>query len=71
VAAAALDGAVKLIAASGGGVTECYPYDVAGMKVSGTFLHSGTRSMLERAGFIYDRPRARTTASCEGSSSRG
>lgn len=58
VAAAALDGAVKLIAASGGGVTECYPYDVAGKKVSGTFLHSGTRSMLERAGFIYDPRRA-------------
>ncbi|HEY5847571.1 MAG TPA: hypothetical protein VIT42_12355 [Microlunatus sp.] len=59
VAAAALDGAVQLIAAAGGGVTECYPYDVADKLVSGSFLHSGTRSMLERAGFTYDRPKGK------------
>jgi hypothetical protein len=47
------------IAAAGGGVAEAYPYDVAGKKVSGSFLHSGTRSMIERAGFDYDRPKGK------------
>lgn len=59
VAAAALHGALELIAAAGGGVAEAYPYDVGGKKVSGTFLHSGTRTMLERAGFTYERPKGK------------
>lgn len=59
VAAAALGGALTLIAAAGGGLVEAYPYDSAGKKVSGSFLHSGTRSMLERAGFTYERPKGK------------
>lgn len=59
VAEAALDGALQLIAAAGGGLVEAYPFDVAGKKVSGSFLYNGTRSMLERAGFGYDRPKGK------------
>jgi GNAT superfamily N-acetyltransferase len=59
VATAALHGALDLIAVAGGGEVEAYPYDVADRKVSGSFLHSGTRSMLERAGFTYDRPKGK------------
>jgi len=55
VANAALDGALELIAAAGGGVVEAYPFDVDGKKVSSSFLYNGTRDMLERAGFSYER----------------
>ena len=54
VAAAALAGAVDLIAAAGGGVVEGYPEDVAG-RGTAAFLHSGTLAMFERAGFVRDR----------------
>ncbi len=50
VAAAALAGALGLIAAAGGGVVEAYPEDVAG-RGTAAFLHSGTLAMFERAGF--------------------
>jgi ribosomal protein S18 acetylase RimI-like enzyme len=59
VATAALEGALELIAAAGGGVVEAYPYDVAGRKVSGSFLYNATRDMLERAGFGYERPKGK------------
>lgn len=59
VADAALGGAVQLIAAAGGGVVEAYPYDIADKKVSGSFLYNGTRSMLGRAGFSYQRPKGK------------
>lgn len=59
VAAAALDGALDLIAAAGGGVVEAYPQDTPGKKVSATFLYSGTRPMFERAGFVYQRPKGK------------
>ena len=59
VAAAALDGALDLIAAAGGGVVEAYPQDTLGKKVSATFLYSGTRPMFERAGFLYQRPKGK------------
>jgi GNAT superfamily N-acetyltransferase len=56
VAEAALNGVLQLIATAGGGVVEAYPFDIAAdRKVSSSFLYNGTRTMLERAGFIYDR----------------
>lgn len=70
VAAAALDGALALIAAAGGGVVEAYPQDTPGKKVSATFLYSGTRPMFERAGFVYQRPKERITAFCGRSSTQ-
>ncbi len=59
VAAAALDGALDLIAKAGGGVVEGYPQDTQGQKVSASFLYGGTRSMFEKAGFDYERPKGK------------
>jgi GNAT superfamily N-acetyltransferase len=56
MAAAALDGALHLIAHAGGGVVEAYPHDTDGQKVSASFLYNGTRSLFEQAGFSYIRP---------------
>jgi GNAT superfamily N-acetyltransferase len=58
VAAAALAGALDLIATAGGGVVEAYPYDVQ-RKTSASFLYNGTRNMFERAGFDYERPKGK------------
>jgi len=44
-----------LVAAAGGGTVEAYPHDNEGKKVS--VLYSGTRSLFERAGFTYVRPK--------------
>jgi GNAT superfamily N-acetyltransferase len=55
VTAAALGGAVDLISQAGGGLVEGYPHDTAGQKVS--VLYNGTRSLYERAGFSYLRPK--------------
>ena len=53
---AALHGAVDLIAQAGGGVVEGYPHDTTdGRKVS--VLYNSTRSLYERAGFSYVRPK--------------
>lgn len=62
LAEVALRGALDLIAAAGGGVVEGYPHDLAekkaaGKKVSSNFLYNGTRTMYERVGFTYDRPK--------------
>ncbi len=62
LAEVALRGALDLIADAGGGVVEGYPHDLTlkkqqGKKVSSTFLYNGTRTMYERAGFAYDRPK--------------
>jgi hypothetical protein len=38
-------------------VAEAYPQDTAGQEVSASFLCHGTRSLFERAGFRYDRPK--------------
>ncbi len=62
LAEAALRGALELIAAAGGGVVEGYPHDLAekkalGKKTSSSFLYNGTRTMYERVGFTYDRPK--------------
>jgi hypothetical protein len=59
VAAVALDGALDLIAGAGGGTVEGYPQDTAGKKISSSFLYNGTRSMYEKAGFVYERPKGK------------
>jgi GNAT superfamily N-acetyltransferase len=57
VAKIALQGALDLIAAEGGGVVEGYPVTrVPGKKISSSFLFSGTREMFELAGFDEVRP---------------
>jgi GNAT superfamily N-acetyltransferase len=57
VSRVALQGALDLIADAGGGLVEGYPHDIAGKKVSASFLYSGTRTLFEEAGFTYDRPK--------------
>jgi hypothetical protein len=58
LAAIALRGAVGLIAEAGGGVVEGYPHDTGGVrKKNSSFLYNGTRTMYEREGFVYDRPK--------------
>jgi GNAT superfamily N-acetyltransferase len=59
VAAVALGGALDLIAETGGGVVEAYPQDTTGRKISASFLYNGTRSMFEKAGFDYERPKGK------------
>jgi hypothetical protein len=61
VSAIALRGALELIAQAGGGVVEGYPHDTQGKKTSASFLYNGTRSLFERAGFTYDRPKGKST----------
>jgi len=56
VAEAALQAALGLIAADGGGTVDSFPNDTQGKKTSSSFLHNGTRTMFERAGFDYLRP---------------
>ena len=51
----ALRGALDLISQAGGGVVEGYPHDTDGRKVS--VLYNSTRSVFERAGFSYVRPK--------------
>lgn len=58
LAAIALRGAVELIARAGGGLVEGYPHDTGGVrKKNSSFLYNGTRTIYEREGFIYDRPK--------------
>jgi GNAT superfamily N-acetyltransferase len=59
VSAVALDGALQLIAAAGGGLVEAFPQDTQGEKVSASFLYNGTRSLFEQAGFEYERPKGK------------
>jgi GNAT superfamily N-acetyltransferase len=57
IAREALAGALDLIAKEGGGTVEAYPHDLPlGKKTSASFLHGGTRTLFEAAGFTYDRP---------------
>jgi hypothetical protein len=51
IAAAALAGALRLIAAQGGGTVDGYPTDTGGKPYSGSFLWAGTESMFSKAGF--------------------
>lgn len=57
VTAIALQGAVDLIAAAGGGVVESYPHEIEpdAKRLSSSFLYNGTRAVYERAGFAYIR----------------
>jgi hypothetical protein len=58
MAAVAVRGAVALIAAAGGGLVESYPHDLPpGKKASASHLYNATRSMYERLGFRYERPK--------------
>ena len=58
LAALALRGAVELIAQAGGGRVEGYPHDTGGVrKKNSSFLYNGTRTLYEREGFTYDRPK--------------
>ncbi|WP_203752277.1 GNAT family N-acetyltransferase [Cellulomonas chitinilytica] len=58
LAAVALRGAVELLARAGGGVVEGYPHDTGGVrKKNSSFLYNGTRTLYEREGFVYDRPK--------------
>ena len=60
VAATAVRGALALIAADGGGRVEAYPHDlVPGRKTSSSFLYNATRTMYERLGFTYERPKGK------------
>ena len=59
LARVAVEGALDLIARAGGGVVEAYPHDMAGRQMSSTFLYNGTRSMYEKAGFEYERPKGK------------
>lgn len=59
VSATALRGALDLIAAAGGGMVEAYPQDTQGKKTSASFLYNGTRSLFERAGFSFERPKGK------------
>ena len=54
VAFAALQGALGLMAAAGGGVVEGYPEEVTA-RATAAFLHSGTLAMFTRAGFEPER----------------
>jgi len=51
IATVALREAMKMIAQLGGGTVEAYPEDYTGLKVSSSFLCSGTLGMFEKAGF--------------------
>ncbi len=60
MAATAVRGAMGLIAAAGGGRVEAYPHDLPeGKKTSSSFLYNATRTMYERLGFDYDRPKGK------------
>ena len=58
LAEVAVRGALALIAAEGGGRVESYPHDLPPeKKMSSSFLYNATRTMYERIGFDYDRPK--------------
>jgi GNAT superfamily N-acetyltransferase len=60
VSAAALRGALDLIARAGGGVVEGYPQQTDARKISASFLYNGTRSLFEQAGFDLVRTKGRS-----------
>ena len=53
--AVVLRSALELIGEAGGGVVEGYSHDTQGQRCA--VLYSGTRSLFERAGFSYVRPK--------------
>jgi GNAT superfamily N-acetyltransferase len=61
IASIAVQGALHLIAAAGGGTVEAYPHDLPpGKKTSSSFLYNATRTMYEDLGFDYDRPKGKS-----------
>jgi GNAT superfamily N-acetyltransferase len=60
MAAVAVQGALALIAAAGGGLVESYPHDLPpGKKTSASFLYNATRTMYDQLGFNYERPKGK------------
>ena len=57
VAAVALDGALDPIAQAGGGIVDTRR--TCRKKTSASFLYNGTRSLFEKAGFDYERPKGK------------
>ena len=55
IATRALEGALREIAAHGGGIVEGYPEDYTDERTSSSFLCSGTLRMFEKAGFRKKR----------------
>jgi hypothetical protein len=51
VAKAALEGALRIIAAKGGGTVDGYPIDTRGKPYSSSFLWGGTEAMFAELGF--------------------
>jgi hypothetical protein len=62
LSAIALQGALDLISATGGGVVEGYPHDNRGKKKS--VLYNGTRALFERAGFQFIRSKGAGNLNC-------
>jgi GNAT superfamily N-acetyltransferase len=60
LSALALQGALDLMVAAGGGVVEGYPHDTDGKKKS--VLYNGTRTLFEDAGFEFVRSKG--TGNC-------
>ena len=49
---------MELVAHAGGGLVEGYPHDTGRVrKRNSSFLYNCTRTMYEREGFTYDRPK--------------
>lgn len=40
-------------------MVKAYPQDTLGKRTSGSFLSNGTRSLFEKAGFSYERPKGK------------
>ena len=60
MAAVAVQGALALIAAAGGGLVEAYPHDLPeGKKTSASFLYNATRTMYQRLGFSYEHSKGK------------
>ena len=60
MASIAVRDALALIARAGGGLVESYPHDLPpDKKTSASFLYNATRSMYERLGFAYQRPKGK------------
>lgn len=58
MASVAVQGALALIAEAGGGLVEAYPHDLPpDKKISSSFLYNATRTMYDRLGFEYQRPK--------------
>ena len=55
VASLALEGALDMIAESGGGLVEAYPERTEGRDVSGAYVYLGAAAMFERRGFVPQR----------------